>query len=99
MTSNKFLTAFEYEVLFAIDQSEYGDEIHSRVWTFTIADHAPSIKGKQISGAVSSLVKKGYVTVCGDGEDQEIGMTEAGVKAYVHDTTQAGNTVRKEVRI
>lgn len=96
--SGKFLTDKEFEVLFAIDASEYGDRLQDSVWAFTIADHAPSITGKSISGAVASLAKKGYVWTNGTGSEQEIGITDAGVTAYLNDLYLAGNTAKKAVR-
>lgn len=78
-------TTLELSVLAAIDASEFGDEIHNSIWTFSVWDnidrHACPNR-KSLSGAVSSCVKKGFVTIAGDGtNDSEIRITDAGIAA------------------
>ena len=76
------LTENEFKVLRAIDLSEYGDSIRDAVWTWSMSDYS-GMKGKEISGVVSSLVQKGYVYTSDSGRDASIEMTAAGVAAYV----------------
>lgn len=78
------LTANEIAVLKAIDNSEYGDNLHDEIWTFSVADNC-SLKPRSLPGIVSSLSKKKLVSCCGayDGDDATIGMTDAGIAAYV----------------
>ena len=76
------LTDKELVVLKAIDHSEYGDNILDGVWTWSVLDYAEGITAKSFPGIVSSLVKKGYVTSCDDGDDSCIDMTNDGFNAY-----------------
>ena len=79
--SNVQLTENELLVLTAIDESEYGDGLADHVWAFTIADNSP-LRGKTISGTVSSLVKKNLVNCSGWGNDASIGINPEGIAAY-----------------
>lgn len=88
------LTNNELLILTAIDKSEYGDHLQEAVWTFTLADHSP-LRGKEISGTVASLVKKGFVRVAGEGREMEISITDRGAAAYVKVVGKA--KVRKAV--
>ena len=77
------LTTKELAVLKAIDDSEYGDNILDGVWTWSVWDNVQGIDdAKSFPGVVSSLVKKGYVTSCDDGEDSCIDMTNDGFEVY-----------------
>jgi hypothetical protein len=77
------LTEKEVKVLKAIDESEYGDGLLDDVWSFTIADNSDLIPAS-IGGIVGSLVKKGLVVGDTSYDDDYLGMTEAGVEAYVN---------------
>jgi DNA-binding MarR family transcriptional regulator len=85
------LTTLELQVLEAIDQSEYGDNLCDAIW-FWAGDMAADlgITAKAVGGVVTSLQEKGFVHVYiatarerRMGEDSTINMTEAGIKAYV----------------
>lgn len=58
-------------------------------WANSIEDngakHGTVVAGKEISGVVGSLVKKGYVYSCGTGRDATVTVTEAGWAAYQKD--------------
>ena len=75
------LTSNEFEVLKAIDNSEYGDHLCDSVWVSTI--YCATIKGKTISGTISSLCKKGFVWINGKGSEKEIGIKKIGVEEYL----------------
>lgn len=75
------LTDYEFEIMRAIDKSEYGQSITDDVWTFTLQDNS-YLPSTSIPGIVSSLVKKGFVTSQRMGKDSTIRMTKKGVIAY-----------------
>lgn len=79
------LTNNELAVLRAIDNSDYGDRLTDGVWFFSVADamQADGPRGLALAGTVSSLVQKGAVWVDGKGNDSTIGITAAGVAAYL----------------
>jgi len=64
------------------DDAVQGEEI----WANTIDDngakHGEIVIGKEISGVVSSLNRKGYVVSSGSGRDASVMVTEEGWKAY-----------------
>jgi len=75
------LTKIEAEALMGVLTSDYRDGYHPvghAVWSWS-ANPFPA--KKTFSGAVSSLVKKGFVTVSGRGEEACIAMTGEGYAA------------------
>ena len=72
------ITPNELEVINAINDSEYGDLITDEIWTWSIADNVKTLKGKEISVTVSSLLKKDLVHSYGWGEEAVVYLTEAG---------------------
>jgi hypothetical protein len=80
------LTHLELSVLRAIDNSEYGsDSLTSPTWTFSVTDNmqADGATPKQLPGVISSLSKKGLVSICDEPGEESIGMTDAGAAAYI----------------
>ena len=79
------ITDLEFEILKAIDLSEYGEHLTDDIWFFSVEDNASDkITKSNISGLVGSLVKKGLVSVCDAGtEDHTIAMTASGAGGYV----------------
>ena len=80
------ITPNELEVLLSIINNDYqtfdkSDRalIKSPTWTFVCEDSG--IKGKSLSGVISSLTQKGLVGSTLDGEDSTIWITEAGYNA------------------
>lgn len=78
------LTPLEASCLAAILRSEYfdaGDEdLTQPVWMFSVR-----VEGKsryQISGAIGSLTKKGFVITYKDGDEEVIRMTDEGASAF-----------------
>jgi DNA-binding MarR family transcriptional regulator len=81
------LTAKELEVLTAIDNDCYGDNILDAVWTWSVADEL-DMPAASFPGVVASLSKKGLVESYHDrhaiAEDEStLSITEAGFHAYV----------------
>lgn len=77
------LTKSEKKVLKAIHHNYYhGNDsiVRDPIWSDSINDSSfPSgIKGKELSGTVSSLKKKGIVDINNDGKDSTIWITELG---------------------
>jgi len=76
------LTDLEKDVLDGIYRSEYTDGgTTANIWTWSV--NARITKKNQLSGVVSSLVKKGIVTVGGDGtkdNDNTIDVTALGIE-------------------
>lgn len=79
------LTTIEYQALQGILDSDYMDgdsgdaAIDRPVWTWS-ANPFPS--KRTFSGAVSSLVQKGFAWVDGAGNDAVIAITRAGMEAF-----------------
>ncbi len=81
------LTEKELEVLTAIDNDCYGDNICDAVWTWSVADEL-EMDAASFPGVVASLSKKGLVKAFQDrhaaAEDEStLSITEAGFHAYV----------------
>jgi hypothetical protein len=79
-------TLNELEVLLSIINNDYqtfdkSDKalIESATWTFVCEDSG--IKGKSLSGVISSLTQKGLVGSTLDGNDSTIWITELGFEA------------------
>jgi hypothetical protein len=77
------ITPNELKVLLTIINNDYQtfdksdrDLIKSATWTFVCEDSG--IKGKSLSGTISSLTQKGLVGSTGAGNDSTIWITEAG---------------------
>lgn len=88
------ITQLELEVLAAIDFSDYGESITDSVWTFSVVDECKTVKGKQFSGVVSSLVKKGLVEVDDSIADEStIQMTSEGIRAYAENSEKVGKWI------
>lgn len=71
-------TDMEKDVIRAIAENEYSDTPEDNVWVWVIADNCKITRKDQVSGIVSSLVKKDLVLT--DGET--IQLTEKGVIEY-----------------
>ena len=81
------LTNLELAILNAIASSEYGDELNSAIWTFSVWDNIDrsACKSRQsLSGGMASLTKKGLVVSSDVGTEEAcVTMTHDGVKALV----------------
>lgn len=82
MTALPKLTELEQDVLDGIYRSEYNDGgVTSEVWSWSIAPRKAGVK--QVSGVVSSLVKKEIVTCQGEGtkdDDNTVRVTSLGIE-------------------
>lgn len=77
------LTVLESQVLSAILNSDYQDgedPVNHRVWYLEESD--VDMKLGQLSGAISSCVKKDYVGVHKEGNDSTIWITQKGFNIY-----------------
>lgn len=77
------LTKMERDVLNAVVGSEFhdgNDPVDNFVWFDCVSDDL-SIKGKTLSGVVSSLVQKGFVRTQDEGREAVIAITRAGFEA------------------
>lgn len=75
------LTDLETDVLWACYYNEYhqrGSGQCPAVWSFSVTDNCRVAKPEQVSGVVSSLVKKGLLTSDMVDSDQAIEVTPAG---------------------
>ena len=77
------LTELEKDVIRAIAENQYADAPDSQVWSWAIVWHTKIVTKKEVSGVVSSLVKKGLaVSEYYDEKDDTVRLTEQGVKEY-----------------
>lgn len=81
------LTKLEEQVLLAVINSdyqmgEYEERINNPTWYLDEDD--VNMKPGQLSGAISSCVKKGYVGIAKDGNDSTIWITELGYEKIKH---------------
>ena len=77
------ITELEKDVIIAIAENQYADTPDSPVWSWAIDYHTKITRKKQISGVVSSLVKKGLVISCVDyGTEGCVQLTMKGVEEY-----------------
>jgi hypothetical protein len=76
------LTLLEKDVLRAFWRSQYvdGDEQPS-TWTWDVVSGCEHATTKNVAGVFASLVKKGFVTVSGNGKEAQADVTEAGFDA------------------
>jgi len=75
------LTTLERRAIQGILDSEYGDgDVDKCVWTWSANRGFPN--KRSFSGAISSLVKKGYVIAGGDGRDATLTLTQSGFDAF-----------------
>ena len=76
------LTELEKDVIIAIAENEYSDVPGNPVWSWAIDYETKITKKEQVSGVVSSLVKKGLAKCYDEGKDSTVHLTDAGVKTY-----------------
>lgn len=77
------LTELEKDVIVAIAKNEYSNIPGDPIWAFAIGHQTKIVKGKQISGVVSSLVKKGLVvSETNPGDDDTVYLTKTGIEEY-----------------
>ncbi len=82
MINNTKLTTLEEDVMNAIRTSGYYDDGLDSVWSNCLIDSCDVCKTEQLSGVVSSLTKKGLVTVINKGtKDSCVRYTEKGLKS------------------
>lgn len=77
----KNLTKLEEQVLLAVINSDYqmgnyDERINNPIWYLEEDD--VNMKPRQLSGAISSCIKKGYVGIEKDGNDSTIWITALG---------------------
>lgn len=79
------VTELELQVLYAVVTSDYQHDrdnpVGTQVWYLTEDD--VDMKPGQLAGAISSCVKKGYVTVIKDGNDSTIAITKIGYETLL----------------
>lgn len=79
------LTDLEKQVLKAVIFSDYNDHeapVDYPVWYIEASDYGIEMKPQQLSGAISSCVKKGYVGINKDGNESTIWITQLGFDTY-----------------
>ena len=77
------LTRLERDVLVAIVENEYSDTPGDPVWSWSVTDNCKIAKPEQVSGIVSSLVKKGLaISRDWDEKDRTIELTSKGIQIY-----------------
>jgi hypothetical protein len=83
-------------LLIAIDSSEYGDTLTDAVWQFSAHNRA-AILPRSIPGVVAGLVKKGYLTSDGSGNEATYAMTQNGAMLYLKQCVQTGHPAKKSL--
>jgi len=76
------LTELEKDVIVAIAENQYANFPNDWIWSFAIDYDTKITKTEQISGVVSSLVKKELAECSGEGKDSVTRLTDTGVEAY-----------------
>ena len=77
------LTELEKDVILAIVNSEYSDSPGSPIWSWSVADNTKITNINQVSGVISSLVKKGLVISSEyDIKDNTVELTSNGIEEY-----------------
>jgi hypothetical protein len=73
------LTDFEIQVLKGMRNNNFIDCLSEDcgTWTFSAREET-TIKKEQYRGVLASLIKKGYITVYGEGNDSQMAFTEQG---------------------
>lgn len=86
------LTDLEKDVINAVANNEYSNELGDWIWSFSIHYGCKLAKRGQISGIVSSLVKKGILLhdELTDEVDDTVKLTESGILAYNEIKAQGG---------
>lgn len=73
----------EVDVIRAIANNEYSYQPGDKIWSWSITYNTEITNKHQVSGVVSSLVKKGLVETDGYVEDDHtVNLTENGIKVY-----------------
>ena len=81
MTHNTTLTTLEEDVMEDIVKNDFYDLVGDQVWSDCLHDSCQKCEKNQISGVVSSLVKKGMVKVHNKGTSAAaVEYTPAGLK-------------------
>jgi len=76
------LTELEKDVVVAITENEYSDVPGNPVWSWSVADNCKITHKDQVSGVVSSLIKKGLVVSQNYDKDDIVYLTKKGVAEY-----------------
>jgi len=76
------ITDLEQDVIRAIADNQYANSPDDSVWSWAIEYHTKITKTEQISGVVSSLVKKGLACSEDYGTDRIVRLTVKGVEEY-----------------
>ncbi len=92
MTTNAILTTLEEDVMNAIRTSGYYDCDKDAVWSNCLIDSCEVCEDKQLSGVVSSLVKKGLVKVTAKG-------TPSSCVEYTDEGLELSLTLQDNVRL
>jgi hypothetical protein len=82
------LTELEIKVLQAARKTDYGDCLEGGQWSFAVCD-AADLDPKVYRGVVSSLIKKGLVTIWDD-EPVKSQIMDLNRESMVFDYTDAG---------
>ena len=91
------ITQNEFALLRAIDDSEFGETLTDGTWSFSIADNS-SLKPTSVGGIVTSLKRKGLVSVGGSGtDDAHVAMTLRGAELYTNMCAMGGLKVNKRI--
>ena len=76
-------TEKEKAVLKSMAFNHYGEGSNTWSWAINESREPSGIKGKELSGVIASLVKKGLFRVEGEGKEGSIWTTKAGWAAMV----------------
>jgi len=76
------ITELEKDVIIAIAENQYADSPDSEVWSWAIEYETKITKKEQVSGVVSSLVKKGLAISSDYDNDRTVRLTAKGVGEY-----------------
>ena len=83
------LTELEIKVLQAARKTNFGDCLEGGQWSFAVCD-AAGLDPKVYRGVVSSLIKKGLVTIWDDDPDRLDRQFDPYKETMVFDYTEAG---------
>ena len=76
------LTKYEKDVIVAIAENAYSNVPGDEIWSFAIADQTKIVKKREVSGVVSSLVKKGLAESRGNDKERTVWLTPEGIAVY-----------------